>query len=313
MSKGHEEASHRPGQDLRVLVTGAGGQLGQSIRQVLKLTGPVGPLETAVRVGSTLWHFADRHTLDITKSKLVAEAITAIQPDVILNCAAYTAVDRAEQEPELADAVNRNGVVNLLNASARGGSFIIHISTDYVFGNSGAEPHHELEIPSPRCVYARTKRDGELALLGTWRAMVIRTSWLYSQYGHNFFRTVLSKCEEGAPMRVVYDQVGCPTWAGSLAAALVRMVDQRKWSAGMYHYSDLGVASWYDMAMAIRSLAGAGNSIEPIRSHEYPSQAARPTHSVLDSTKSRRELGLPAVHWLAALQECYQGMQGGAA
>lgn len=277
-----------------ILVTGAGGQLGQSLQRVV-----------AAR-GDRDWHFLPHEALEICRPDMCLQVVRSLRPSVIINCAAYTAVDRAETEQDITFAVNAQAVENIVRAAEAVEAVLIHISTDYVFGGEGNVPHLEGEIPIPQCVYAATKREGELRALSYERTMVIRTGWLYSQFGHNFYLTVAKHCAASDAMRIVFDQVGTPTWAGNLAVALRSVALSGLYDPGVYHYTDLGVASWYDFTVAIQHLLGSHNLIVPIRSHEYPQAAQRPAYSVLDSAFTREHLGLEAVHWTEGLEQCYR-------
>lgn len=275
----------------RVLVTGAGGQLATHLQGLAEG-------EHAVE-----WLFYPREALDITSLAQVYEVLGAVRPDWVVNAAAYTAVDLAERESELAFAVNAAGVGNLSKAASELGIRLLHISTDYVFTQEGNTPRLESDIPAPRGVYAWSKREGELRVLSSGAGMVLRTSWLYSRIGRNFYRTIGELLRGDRAFGVVYDQVGTPTWVGSLARAIASLVARDCYIPGVYHYTDLGVASWYDFAMAIHAGVG-GVEILPIRTAEYPTPAPRPSFSVLDSAYSRRKLGLEAVHWTEALRQC---------
>lgn len=266
------------------LVTGAGGQLGQELRLLLG--------DRAVYVG--------HGELDIADEAAVRAFCAARTFDFIINCAAYTAVDRAEDDAEGAERVNALGPALL----ARYGRRIVQISTDYVFDGDISRPYREDDEPRPRSVYGRTKLAGEKAVLAEAEtAVVVRTSWLYSSFGNNFMKTMRRLGAERESLGVVFDQVGTPTCAADLAAAIVTMLPQL--TSGMkevYHYSNEGVASWYDFACAIMKASGLACTVRPIESSEYPTRAARPAFSVLNKAKIKRAFDLSIPHWMERLE-----------
>ena len=276
------------------LVTGAGGQLGQELRLLLG--------DRAVYVG--------HGELDIADEAAVRAFCAARTFDFIINCAAYTAVDRAEDDAEGAERVNALGPALL----ARYGRRIVQISTDYVFDGDISRPYREDDEPRPRSVYGRTKLAGEKAVLAEAEtAVVVRTSWLYSSFGNNFMKTMRRLGAERESLGVVFDQVGTPTCAADLAAAIVTMLPQL--TSGMkevYHYSNEGVASWYDFACAIMKASGLACTVRPIESSEYPTRAARPAFSVLNKAKIKKRFGLAIPHWTDGLKCCMKTMERGA-
>ena len=276
------------------LVTGAGGQLGQELRLLLG--------DRAVYVG--------HGELDIAYEAAVRAFCAARTFDFIINCAAYTAVDRAEDDAEGAERVNALGPALL----ARYGRRIVQISTDYVFDGDISRPYREDDEPRPRSVYGRTKLAGEKAVLAEAEtAVVVRTSWLYSSFGNNFMKTMRRLGAERESLGVVFDQVGTPTCAADLAAAIVTMLPQL--TSGMkevYHYSNEGVASWYDFACAIMKASGLACTVRPIESSEYPTRAARPAFSVLNKAKIKKRFGLAIPHWTDGLKCCMKTMERGA-
>ncbi len=247
--------------------------------------------------------------LDVTDAAAVREIVEREQPDVILNAAAYTAVDRAESDREAAFAVNADGVEHLARESARAGARLIHLSTDFVFDGAQSVPYGPDDPPAPLSVYGASKLEGERRALAAapGRVLVVRSAWLYSSLGHNFVKTMLERMRAGELLRVVADQVGSPTWAGHLADALWRMAGRAD-LVGVLHFADAGVASWYDFAVAIQDEALAAGLLErpvaiaPIRTVEYPTPARRPSYSVLDATATREALGLVALPWRWALR-----------
>lgn len=279
-----------------VLVTGANGQLGNSLRSLAEQ-------EHAYR-----FLFTDVDTLDICDREAVLAYVQAEQVDYLLNCAAYTAVDKAETNEEICDRINHLAVRNLGEAAARQGAKMIHISTDYVFDGTACRPYRETDLPCPVSVYGRTKRAGEEALLKVCpESVIIRTAWLYSEYGNNFVKTMLRLGKEREEIRVVFDQVGTPTYAGDLARAMLLVLNASEREAfvpGIYHFSNEGVCSWYDFTLKIMQLAGLTSRIIPIESKDYPSVAARPPFSVLNKGKIKSTYGMTIPHWEAALKVC---------
>ena len=227
--------------------------------------------------------------------------------DTIINCSAYTAVDRAEDEPEEADRINHQAVAALAALAKAQGLYLIHISTDYVFAGDSHRPITEEETPRPQSVYGRTKLLGEDAIRRAGcRALILRTSWLYSTYGANFLKTMCRLMQERQELSIVFDQIGTPTYARDLARFIVSYLEQDKDSRqeGTYHFSDEGVASWYDFAEAIRHRMGYSCQLHPIRSEQYPTKATRPSYSVLDKAKLKRDFGITLPHWQTSLDDC---------
>ena len=278
-----------------VLVTGASGQLGFELARTIP-------------VGVTM-HALTRAELDLLDVAAVARIIDTRRPAVIINAAAYTAVDRAESEPELAEAINVSAVRALAEAAARCNARLIHVSTDFVFGEGAGRPWRTDDLTSPQSVYGRTKRDGERAVLDRLgsRALVIRTAWLYSAHGTNFVKTMLRLMRERDVLRVVADQVGTPTWARTLATTIWAAVERPDVS-GILHWTDAGVASWYDLAVAISEDAVTAGllahrvPVHPIATADYPTPASRPAYSVLDKAATTVALGVQPMHWRAALR-----------
>lgn len=279
-----------------VLVTGASGQLGNSIQ---------------ARSGQYPGYdflFTDVDTLDICDSEAVREFAGAHKVDYILNCAAYTAVDKAEDNEDLCMRINRDAARNLGEAARITGAKVIHVSTDYVFDGTNHIPYVETDPTCPASVYGRTKLAGEQALLETCPdSIVIRTAWLYSEYGNNFVKTMLRLGNEREELRVVFDQVGTPTYAGDLADAMLSILNQAKegkFIPGIYHFSNEGVCSWYDFTVKILQLAGLGCRVVPIESKDYPARANRPHYSVLNKGKIKSVYGLRIPHWEESLRYC---------
>lgn len=267
-----------------LLITGANGQLGTELKALL-------PRALGV----------DLPDLDITDEAAVKDFVSSNRIDTIINCAAYTAVDKAEDEPEKCYAINVAGVMNL----AKTGAKIIHISTDYVFDGAGFQPYKETDKTNPVSVYGQTKRDGEIILKDLAQTCaIVRTSWLYSPYGANFVKTMRRLGAEKETLNVVADQVGTPTCAADLAAAVAALTAQIKdGTRETYHYSNEGVCSWYDFAREIMKLSGLSCRVNPIETAQYPTKAKRPFYSVLNKSKIK-SLGINVPHWQESLEKC---------
>lgn len=279
-----------------ILVTGGNGQLGSSLRKI------------ADHYPQYAFLFTDVDTLDITDASAVEAFVSQNHIAYILNCAAFTAVDKAEDNEPLCLRINRDAVKNLADAARKFGAKVIHISTDYVFDGTSCVPYVETNPTCPVSVYGRTKLEGELALFETCpSSIVIRTAWLYSEYGNNFVKTMLRLGRERDEIRVVFDQIGTPTYATDLALAMMRVIeyDEKKlWVPGIYHFSDEGVCSWYDFTVKILQMAGLHTRVLPIETKDYPSKATRPHYSVLNKAKIKRTFGLLIPHWEQSLKEC---------
>lgn len=276
---------------MRILVLGAG-QIGSAILQAAP-----GRHQIVART---------RTQLDILDAQAVGRALDEIKADWVVNAAAYTAVDRAEDEPGSARAVNDIAVAALEQAAASAKTRLLHLSTDYVFDGTSGRPYKPTDATHPLNVYGVTKRDGEGHVLAGG-GIVMRTSWVYASLGKNFVLTMLKVMRERDQLNVISDQVGAPTWARSAAAAIWGLIELGA-EAGIYHWTDLGVASWYDFAVAIqeealaRGLLNRAASIVPIPSAAYAARATRPSFSVLDTSSTRRLLGIPGIHWRESLR-----------
>ena len=285
---------------MNVLVTGCKGQLGTEMRRLSGLH----PKHQYV--------FVDIDELDLTDKEAVQRFVEDQQTDVIVNCAAYTNVDGAEDNEEAARLVNADAVENLV----RTGRKIIHISTDYVFSGEGWLPYREDDVPAPRTAYGRTKLEGEELLRRLCPdAIVFRTAWLYSPWGKNFVKTMLHYGSERNELRVVYDQIGSPTYAADLAEAIFVALDADEWHPGTYHFTDEGVCSWYDFTVEILRQANdiLGENrynarVTPIRSEEYAYRTPRPHYSVLDKRLVKQIFGISVPHWAESLRECLKQM-----
>lgn len=277
---------------MRALVTGAGGQLGRA----LLASAPPG-IKTAGFTSTDL---------DITDASAVTRAVGAFAPDIVFNAAAYTEVDRAEAEPSRAAEVNDLAVGHLASAARATGALLVHVSTDFVFDGASGKPYRPSDEPDPQNVYGSTKLAGERRAGDG--SLIVRTSWVYSVQGRNFLLTMLRLMREKEEIRVVSDQIGAPTYAPGLADTLWALAEAR--ATGIFHYSDSGVASWYDFAVAIREEGVRGGlldpsrsaQIQPIPSSAYPTAARRPHYSVLDNGATRDALGKTAPHWRANLR-----------
>lgn len=280
-----------------ILVTGGNGQLGTSLRKVAA--------ESADN-----YFFTDVAELDITDKEAVGTFVAAKNISVIVNCAAYTNVDGAEEDKERADLLNYVAVANLACAAAAAGALLIHVSTDYVFDGEACVPYKEEDEAMPYSVYGITKRRGEEAVLRSGcRYMIFRTAWLYSEYGKNFVKTMRSLMSARKSLNVVFDQAGTPTYAADLAMAIYHVIERRKYEPGIYHYSNEGVCSWYDFAKEIAAMSGYGCIIEPCHSSEFPSKVRRPHYSVLDKTKVKKVLGVKVPYWKDSLKICIENLE----
>lgn len=277
---------------LKVIVTGGRGQLATAIAKLCTQS-------------KNSYIITSREELDICSVESVSRGLQ--DADIVINCAAYTNVEAAEENIEEATRINRDGVANIAKVARERGIKLIHISTDFVFGgdNERTTPYHEQEAPSPINVYGKTKAEGETAALTASGAIVLRTSWLYAPWGHNFVNTIIGRARQGAELRVVDDQRGTPTSAISLAQAIIEIIESGAWQTmeGIYHYSDLGESSWYDFAKEILRIAEVETRITPCKSSEWQSKAKRPHYSVLDTSRIAK-LGIVALKpWQERLRE----------
>ena len=281
-----------------ILVTGAYGQLGNEVR-ILSANYP-----------DYNFMFTDVDSLDITDKNELIDFVTGNDIRYIINCAAYTAVDKAEDDAELCEKINATAVKNLGLAAAEAGAGIIHVSTDYVFDGTSCRPYSE-DMPTKPCsVYGKTKLKGEKNLLKVCpNAIIIRTAWLYSPFGNNFVKTMNKLGSERESLNVIFDQVGTPTYALDLADAILKAMDQTidtdHDKGGIYHFSNEGVCSWYDFTIKIHEIAGINTcKVNPIETKDYPTKAARPHYSVLNKTKIKQTFNITIPHWEASLKEC---------
>ena len=280
---------------MNILVTGANGQLGNEMRRL----GAVSPNN---------YIFTDVAELDITNAEAVMYVAKHYSIDAIINCAAYTNVDKAESDEATAELINATAVANLAAAMKEVGGTLFHVSTDYVFGSEGNTPRTEKMPLNPLGVYGKTKLHGEQAILESGcKALIFRTAWLYSEFGNNFLKTMLRLTAEKEQLNVVFDQVGTPTYAGDLALAIFSIIEAGVYEGneGVYHFSNEGVCSWYDFAVEIAAAAGHTNCrINPCHSSEFPSPVTRPPYSVLDKTKIKNTFDIDIPHWRESMEYC---------
>jgi dTDP-4-dehydrorhamnose reductase len=287
---------------VHILVTGCNGQLGNEIKL------------SAGEFPHFRFTFTDIDELDITNELHVDAFFKEYEPDVVINCAGYTAVDKAEEEPQKAMWLNRDAVSNLASACDRYDCFMVHISTDYVFDGKNTVPYHESDIPSPVSAYGLSKLSGEAMMMSCLqRGLIIRTSWLYSSFGHNFVKTILKKCRENIEVKVVSDQIGSPTYGRDLAVTILKILPAviPSQQFELFHYSNEGQCSWYEFAREVAVLAGLPCRILPVATAGYPVKATRPAYSVLDTTLIRERFGITVPGWKESLAECLKVMGEG--
>lgn len=284
---------------MKILVTGANGQLGNEMKNILEKECP----------GMTL--YTDIQELDLLDAQAVGLFVSKNEITHIVNCAAYTAVDKAEEDKALCAAVNIDAVKNLANAADAVGAKIIHISTDYVFDGTAHRPYKESDKVNPMSQYGTTKRTGETALIALApESIIIRTSWLYSIYGNNFVKTMIRLGKERDQLKVVCDQVGTPTYAKDLAKAIYVILMSHQWVEGIYHFSNEGACSWYDFTKAIHRIAKITTcNVLPIPTEDYPTAATRPSYSILNKSKIKATYGVEIPHWEESLRECINRLE----
>ncbi len=279
-----------PSQFKRILITGSNGQVGSELKELL---GKEEGFET---------FFLDRKQLPLEQTMIIQDILGMYEPDIIIHAAAYTAVDKAESEPKLADAVNHLATEEIAQYCRLQGAKLLAVSTDYVFDGLSSEPLTEDAPTAPLNIYGLTKWRGEQAIQ-KWapESIIIRTSWVYSTYGNNFVKTMVRLLNEREELSVVHDQIGSPTYARDLAQAIIDII-KADWLPGIYHYSNEGQLSWYDFAVTIRELIGATCRIIPIPTSEYPTPAKRPAYSLLDKSKIKRIFNVRVPFWLDSLK-----------
>lgn len=280
---------------MKILVTGANGQLGSEIKDL------------APEYKNYEFTFIDIADLDITNDAKVESYFKKNKFEAIINCAAYTAVDKAESEKEKVIALNSVAVKKLTEVAAKQKALLVHISTDYVFDGKNFKPYLETDLTNPKSFYGKSKLDGEVEVLfnAHW-AIVIRTSWLYSSYGNNFVKTMIKIAKEKGVINVVSDQIGTPTYAGDLAKAILDIIPKIKPrnKFEIYNFSNEGVCSWYDFAQEIMDVAKINCKINPIETKDYPTAAVRPHYSVLNKSKIKKEFGISIPYWKHSLEKC---------
>ena len=293
---------------MNILITGCNGQLGNEIQSLQGNFPNHRFFNTDIQnVCSSVRNYSQ---LDITDSVAVSAFVEEHNIEGIVNCAAFTAVDKAEEEETLCRLLNAEAPAILAKAMGERNGWIIHVSTDYVFDGTSHMPYTEDVATSPQSVYGKTKLDGERAVLELCKeAVVIRTAWLYSEYGKNFVKTMKTLGETRDSLSVVFDQIGTPTYALDLANTIITIVEKGI-KPGIYHFSNEGVTSWYDFTKAIHRIAGITSChVSPIHTNEYPTPACRPAYSVLDKTKIKNVYGIQIPHWEESLEKCMANMQ----
>ncbi len=286
---------------MNILVTGSNGQLGCELRKLAK------SYEQFVFV------FTDKEELDIRSEHALNKFFKQNKVDCVVNCAGFTAVDGAEDNIAAANELNMRGAGFLAAACTEAGALLIHISTDYVFnGQAGCKPYKETDVAKPRSVYGKSKLEGELEVIfNAQRSVIFRTSWLYSSFGHNFVKTILNKAKSEQELRVVYDQVGAPTYAADLAKTILDIIPllPEKIRGKIYNYSNEGVCSWYDFAHAIIEMEGIDCQVSPVLTAEFKQLAQRPHYSVLDKTAIKTDYHIDIPHWRDGLRRCLEAIR----
>jgi dTDP-4-dehydrorhamnose reductase len=283
----------------KILITGANGQLGSELNVLSK------------DYGQFEWVFTDREELDLCDLENLASELSRIQPNYIINCAAHTAVDRAESEFELSDILNHKAVAVMAKWSNDNDCKLVHISTDYVFDGTAATALTESAATAPINVYGQTKLSGEIACMEeNPSAIIIRTSWVYSSFGVNFVKTMSRLMQERDSLSVVNDQIGSPTYAADLAQAIITIITHQHWQAGIYHFSNEGEISWYEFALAIQEVGGFNCAVSGIPSSAYPTPAKRPQYSLLDKSKIKTTFGVVVPGYRESLEKCMGLLKG---
>jgi dTDP-4-dehydrorhamnose reductase len=279
----------------KILVTGSNGQLGKELKQL------------EFHYPQFDFIFLSREDLPVHHFELVRNFFKGYHPAFLINCAAYTAVDRAESEKDLAFQVNGEAVGVLAAVCKEYGTRFLHISTDYVFDGTATRPYNEEAITNPQSVYGASKLEGEKeALHFNPDSIIIRTSWVYSEFGRNFVKTMIKLMKEKDKLYVVNDQVGSPTYAADLADTIMQIISSDKWIPGIYHFSNEGIISWYDFAVAIRDFTGSKCIVHPIPTTSYPTPAKRPSYSVFDCSKIKHTYAVKLLDWKERLRSCIQ-------
>lgn len=284
----------------KILVTGANGQLGSEIN------------ELSVAYPAYEWVFCTREQMPLDDEQACLDFLVATQPQFVVNCAAYTAVDKAELPEEKGSlfAINANTVKAIAAFCKDNDARLIHISTDYVFAGTGSVPYKETDTTNPVNIYGASKLAGEQHITAlNSDAVIIRTAWVYSSYGKNFVKTMLRLMQEKPAISVVNDQTGTPTYAADLAQAIITIINTAEWHPGIYHFSNEGIISWFDFALAIKELSHSHCTVNPIPTSSFPTPAKRPAYSVLDKTKIKTTFGIHIHNWRDSLASCLQKIQ----
>lgn len=276
----------------KILVTGANGQLGSELKKISQ------------NYSKFEWFFADRDQVSLNNLPNLQEQLNEINPTIIINCAAYTAVDKAESEEELADLINHLAVGVIAKWSKQKNSKLIHISTDYVFDGTSSVALNELAFTNPINVYGTTKLAGEnVCLKNNSSSVIIRTSWVYSSFGNNFVKTMSRLMQEKENLNIVNDQVGSPTYAADLAQAIIKIIISPEWKSGIFNFSNEGEISWFEFALAIKEIGGFNCELAGISSASYPTPAKRPAYSLLDKSKIKKEYNITIANYKESLKE----------
>lgn len=285
----------------KVLVTGANGQLGREIKKI----------RNSFR---QIYTFTDIEELDVSDKEVLESYLAANPADYIINCAAYTDVDGAEEEVDRAMQLNRDVLINFKSCLEKHSQTrFFHISTDYVFNGELTRPLREDDRTDPLGMYGITKLEGEKVLMGHPRVMIVRTSWLFSVFGKNFVKSMINRMDLRSDLRVVYDQIGTPTFAEDLARAIMKIISdvdsgQSTFVPGLFHYSNEGVCSWYDLAVEVCRLINCKGNVIPIETHEYPTPAKRPVYSVLNKSRIKEVYGVEVPYWRESLEKCIKNL-----
>ena len=281
-----------------ILITGSHGQLGNEMQQA------------AARFPAFRFIYTDVEDLDICDKAALDAFVKANAVNVIVNCAAYTAVDKAEDDVELCYKINAEAVRNIGEVAHQNGLKVVHVSTDYVFDGTNYVPYSEDQAVSPNTVYGKSKLAGEQALMETCeQAVILRTAWLYSSFGNNFVKTMIKLGTERDSLNVIFDQIGTPTYAADLADTILKILSHETFTPGMYHFSDEGVCSWYDFTKTIHRIAGITCDVRPIETKDYPARTPRPHYSVLNKAKIKATYGITIPHWEESLERCMKILQ----